>query len=94
VSEKRADFRIPLMARVDVLWGDVDGTPRVTPATLEDRSPGGLSFRMKESIPVGTHLTVKWGSDQVSGTVTNCRRHKADYLLGVKREIGVVDDMK
>jgi hypothetical protein len=75
------------MARVDVLWGDVDGSPRVTPATLEDKSPSGLSFRMKESIPVGTHLTVKWGNEQVSGTVTNCRRHKADYLLGVRREL-------
>jgi hypothetical protein len=80
------------MARVDVLWGDVDGTPRVTPATLEDKSPSGLSFRMKESIPVRTHITVKWGNEQVSGTVTNCRRQKVDYLLGVKREIGVVDE--
>jgi hypothetical protein len=94
VSEKRAEFRIPLMARVDVLWGDAHGTPRITPATLEDKSPGGLSFRMKDSIPVGTHLTVKWGSEQVSGIVTNCRRQKSDYLLGVKREIGIIDDLK
>ena len=41
---------------------------------------------MKEAIPVGTHVTIKWGSEQVSGTVTNCRREKADYILGVKRD--------
>jgi len=27
VDEKRTELRIPLMARVDVLWGDEDGTP-------------------------------------------------------------------
>ncbi len=93
MSEKRSELRIPLMARVDVLWGDADGTPRVTPGTLEDKSPGGMSVRMKERIPAGSHITVKWGSEQVSGTVTNCRRQKADYLLGVMRNVGVGDDL-
>ena len=88
VSEKRTELRIPLMARVDVLWGDEDGTPRVAPATLEDRSHGGMSMRMKNAIGVGSHITVKWGNEQVSGTVTNCRREKADYVLGVKRDGG------
>ena len=88
VREKRAELRIPLMARVDVLWADADGTPRVAPATLEDKSHGGLSMRMKNSILVGSHITAKWGSEQVSGTVTNCRRTKAEYVLGVKRDGG------
>jgi hypothetical protein len=88
VSEKRAEFRIPLMARVDVLWGDEDGTARVAPATLEDTSHAGLSVRMKNAIRVGSHVTVKWGSDQDSGTVTNCRREKTDYILGIKRDPG------
>ncbi len=76
MSEKRTEFRIPLMARVDVLWGDEDGTPRVAPATLEDTSHRGMSVRMKNAIRVGSHVTVKWGSEQDSGTVTNCRREK------------------
>ena len=86
MGEKRAEFRIPLMARVDVLWGDADGTPRVAPGTLEDTSHGGMSMRMKNAIRGGSHVTIKWGSEQVSGTVTNCRREKFEYVLGMKRE--------
>ena len=94
MSEKRTEFRIPLMARVDVLWADKDGTPRVAPATLEDSSHGGLSMRMKNEIRVGSHITVKWGNEQDSGTVTHCRREKADYVIGVKREADESDDRK
>jgi hypothetical protein len=74
------------MVRVDVLWGDEDGTPRVAPAKLEDKSPSGLSVRIKYPIQVGSKITIKWASQQVSGTVTNCRREKADYIIGVKRD--------
>jgi hypothetical protein len=88
VSEKRTESRIPLMARVDVLWGDADGTPRVAPATLEDTSHRGMSVRMKNAIRVGSHVTVKWGSEQDSGIVTNCRRDRADYVLGIQRVPG------
>lgn len=86
MSEKRAEFRIPLMARVDVLWGDAEGTPRVAPAVLEDTSHRGMSVRMRQAIRVGSHVTVKWGNQQVSGKVTNCRIEKADYVVGVKRD--------
>ena len=86
MSEKRTEIRIPLMARVDVLWGDEDGTPRVAPAILDDMSPGGVSVRMKGPIRVGSKVTIKWGSQQVSGTVTNSRREKAEYVLGVQRD--------
>ncbi len=86
MSEKRAEFRIPLMARVEVLWGDEDGTPRVAPGTLEDTSHRGMSARMKNAIPIGSHVTIKWGNEQVSGTVTNCRREKLGFVLGMKRD--------
>ena len=86
MSEKRAEFRIPLMARVDILWGDADGTPRVAPAVLEDTSHGGMSVRMKQAVRIGSHITVKWGNEQVSGNVTNCRIEKSDYIVGIKRE--------
>jgi hypothetical protein len=88
MGEKRAELRIPLMARVDVLWADADGTPRIAPATLEDKSFGGLSVRIKTAVPVGSHVTVRWGSEQVSGIITNCRRNKAEYVIGVKRGPG------
>jgi hypothetical protein len=86
MDDKRAEPRIPLMARVDLLWADWEKTPRVAPAILEDYSENGYSVKMHESIPVGTHVTVKRGSEQLSGVVTYCRRDKAHFLVGVKRE--------
>jgi hypothetical protein len=88
VADKRSEFRIPLMARVDILWMDETGTPRVAPATLEDTSHRGMSVRMKEAMRVGTHVTVKWGSKQDSGAITNCRRVKGGYVVGILREAG------
>ena len=94
MNEKRTEFRIPLMARVDVLWVDKDGTPRVGPGTLEDTSHRGMCVRMKNEIRIGSHVTVKWGSEQDSGTVTNCRREKANYVIGLKRDTDEGDDRK
>lgn len=88
MGEKRIESRIPLMARVDVLWTDEAKAPRVTPATLEDKSDHGFSVRLKESIPDGTHVTIKRGSEQISGAVAYCRRDKAHYVAGVKRDPG------
>jgi hypothetical protein len=88
VSEKRIEKRIPLMARVDVLWMDADMTPRVSPATLEDRSQGGVSIRMRNSIEVASHVTIKSGTLQISGIVTNCRRQKIEFVVGVRLNEG------
>jgi hypothetical protein len=86
MGEKRVEQRIPLMARIDVLWSDQAKTPRVAPAILEDKSENGFSLRLKESIRIGAHITVKRGSEQISGVVAYCRREKSEYVLGVKRE--------
>jgi len=85
MGEKRGESRIPLMARIDVLWTDREKTPRVAPAILEDKSENGFSLRLKESVPIGAHITMKRGSEQLSGVVAYCRREKSDYILGVKR---------
>jgi hypothetical protein len=84
VIEKRMEMRIPLMARVHVLWADEDGAPRVAPATLEDRSHSGVSVLMKSQISAGSHVIVKSGTLQYSGTVTNCRPERGSYVIGVK----------
>jgi hypothetical protein len=88
VSEKRSEPRIPLMARIDVLWADDGDVPRVAPASLEDKSHGGMSVRMQSSISVGTYVTIKWGDQEFTGVVTNCRREKNSYILGVQRGAG------
>jgi hypothetical protein len=87
VTEKRIENRIPLMARVDVLWTDEQMTPRVSPATLEDRSHGGVSMRMRAPIGITTHVTIKSGTLQISGIVTNCRKHKIEFVVGVRLDL-------
>ena len=87
MGERRGESRIPLMARVDVLWTDEGQAPRVAPATLEDKSDNGFSVRLKEPIAKGTHITIKRGSEQVSGAVAYSRREKAHYVIGVKRDL-------
>ena len=74
------------MARVDVLWVDEETTPRVSPATLEDRSHRGVSVRMKSRIEIASHVTIKSGTLQISGIVTNCRRQKSEFVVGVRLE--------
>ncbi len=87
VGEKRTEQRIPLMARVDILWMDAQLTPRVSPATLEDRSHAGVSVRMKESMEITSHVTIKSGTLQFSGMVTNCRREKKDFVIGIRLDV-------
>jgi hypothetical protein len=94
MGEKRTQIRIPLMARIDVLWGDESGEPRVAPATLEDRSRNGLSVQMKFPAEVGVHITIKWGNQQFSGTVTNCRLKKNAYVLGIRQDAAEGRDPK
>ena len=76
------------MARVDVLWTDEQGAPRVAPGSLEDRSHGGLSIRLKTAIPIGCHVTVRRGSEEVSGTVTYSRPYKGGHVIGIQRLFG------
>jgi hypothetical protein len=94
VSEKRIEKRIPLMARVDVLWMDEGMTPRVSPATLEDRSRGGVRVRIKNAIGIASHITIKSGTLQISGVVTNCRREKIEFIVGVRIDERADEDSK
>ncbi len=82
------------MARVDILWMDGEKTPRVSPATIEDRSRGGVSVRMKNAIEVASHITIKSGTLQISGIVTNCRRQKIEFIVGVRLDEREEQDSK
>jgi hypothetical protein len=74
------------MARVDALWEDEAGNPRVAPAKLEDKSPGGLSIRIKEQITVGSKVTVHWDKGHLSGSVKYWLLHRGEYVLGIQRD--------
>jgi hypothetical protein len=45
-------------------------------------------MRTKEPVGDGSLVTVRWGSEQFFGIVTNCRLHKSHFVVGVKREEG------
>jgi hypothetical protein len=81
---RRKNPRVFLLAKVEVLWVDDTGNPRVAPATVEDRSRGGVSIRIDTPVSVGTKLTITWQGEQFSGTVTHSRRDRSEYIVGVE----------
>jgi len=83
------------MARIEALWEDEAGTPRITPGKLEDKSPGGTSFRVEEPISLGTKLIIQGRGEQFSGTVIYCRRDSSGhppYVLGIRRDPREIPD--
>ncbi len=87
MEEKRKEPRVAVMTRVEAMWEDETGAPRVAPATIEDRSTGGVSIRINTPISVGSKLTIKGHREQFSGVVANSRNDKTEYFLGIKRDV-------
>jgi hypothetical protein len=86
MDERRKELRIALMAKVEAVWQDETGTPHVSPASMQDWSPGGASIRIGIPIGVGAKLTIKSKREEFSGTVTYSRRDKKAYILGIQRD--------
>lgn len=85
------------MARIEVLWEDETGTPRITCGKLEDKSRAGTSVRVEAPISVGTRLIIQGQSEQFSGTVIYCRRDHSghpQYALGIQRDPADIPDPK
>ena len=87
MEEKRKEPRIAVMTRVEAMWEDETGAPRVAPATIEDRSPSGANIRINTAISVGSKLTIKGHREQFTGVVVNSRNDKTEYFLGIKRDV-------
>jgi hypothetical protein len=85
MREKRVGPRAGIMARVEALWEEEGGNPRVTPVRLEDKSDAGACIRIREPIGVGTTLTVQWTNGHIIGRVMYCNRHGEEYVLGIQR---------
>jgi hypothetical protein len=92
MAEKRNTPRIPLMVRVDAMWQDKDGNLRIVPGVLDDRSRGGVSVRVKNQIPVGAIIEIRWQNEQFSGVVTYCRRDGEQYILGINRDLTEIEE--
>lgn len=85
------------MARIEALWEDETGTPRITPGKLEDKSPAGTSVRVEEPIRIGTRVIIQGQREQFSGTVVYCRLDHSGHplhVLGIQRDPEDISDPK
>lgn len=94
MDERRKELRLALLKRVEALWEDETHAQRIAPATLLDRSSGGVCLLIGIPIDVGSKLTIKAHKEQFTGTVVNSRRDKKDYILGVRRDIPATTETK
>ena len=84
MGETRRELRTPVMMRAEVLWTDETGDLGTIPATIEDRSPGGVCLRLSKPIAPGSRLEIKARKETLSGTVAYCRADRREYVLGIK----------
>jgi PilZ domain len=84
MEEKRENPRFALMKRVEALWEDDTHAQRSARGTILDRSLGGICLQISIPIDIGSKLTIKGASEQLSGIVVNSRREKEDYILGIQ----------
>ena len=89
MEDKRLVHRTNIMARAEVAWLDLQGMPHGAVAMLEETSPHGACLRLKESIRVGSRITVRWMREQFSGTVRHSKREESDYILGIQRDVEI-----
>ena len=94
MDNKRKESRFPVMIRVEAMWEDETQKKCVAPATIEDRSHGGVCIRIGTPISAGSTLTIKRNNEQFSGVVTNLRADDRGYVLGIKLDTGVDADPK
>jgi len=74
------------MAVAKVTWEDEGETVHTAPATIEDTSPSGASFRLKIPIRPGSRVEVSWCRDDFSGMTKWCREDQGEYLVGMQRD--------
>jgi hypothetical protein len=94
MAEKRKEPRIALFKRVEASWEDESHAQRVAPATILDRSTGGICLQISVPIGVGSKLTIKAQKEQFTGTVVNSRNDKKDYILGIQGDFAAKPNTK
>jgi hypothetical protein len=84
VPDKRREPRRAFISRVELQWEDPDGSTRRADAIIEDKSLSGLGMRLHKSIPVGTRVLIKQGTQELGGIVKHCISEGYEYIVGVK----------
>ena len=79
-----------MWAVAEVCWQDATGTAHRLPATLEDTSLSGACVRVQRPFTVGSSVTIRWHREQFRAVARNCRKDGNAFLLGLKREVGMI----
>jgi len=79
-----------MWAVAEISWQDTSGAPHRLPATLEDTSASGACIRVQRPFMVGSKVTIRWHREQFRAVARNCRKDGNAFLLGVRRETGIV----
>lgn len=83
-AERRREVRRAVMCRVTVID---DSMPQNSqPGLQHDRSEHGVSILVRKRIPTGTRIRIHRLNVESTGTVKQCRRDSAGYLIGVDCE--------
>lgn len=72
------------MCRAELRWEDLAGNARHAAAIIEDRSSSGLAIRVRKSIPIGTTVNIKYGNQELGGTIKRCNREGFEYIVGIR----------
>jgi hypothetical protein len=67
MAERRKELRVALLKWVEALWEDEAHAQRAAPATILDRSSGGVCLQISVPIGVGSKLTIKKGPRAIDG---------------------------
>lgn len=66
-------------------WEDSAGQQQFSHGKLEDISNGGLRFRAREAIPVGTKLFLRTPMGEYVGTIVRSDKDGEEFNLGIRK---------
>jgi hypothetical protein len=84
MNNRRSRTRFKTDLTVNVTCADIPGY--ASRARLSDLSVHGLSLILKEKIPVGSIVSVEWGSAMFSGELVYCKARGKEFMAGLKVE--------
>jgi hypothetical protein len=85
MQERRSDERMMCAELVELVW-EQGGRHCRRVANLEDISLSGICLHVERPISAGTHIVMRYGDGQLSGTIRYCVYREIGYFLGIQLE--------
>jgi len=84
-KDHRQHHRVPYFGPARISWHDEEGTARFGPAKFLNVSAEGVRIEVAETIPVGSHISLRAERISLSGsaTVRNISWRSCKYILGL-----------